>query len=40
MNKLVSGIVKGAIVGTIGFIVGVTIAEKNERKEASTQVAQ
>lgn len=39
MNKLVSGLVKGAIVATIGFIAGITIAEKSARKEEKELVA-
>ena len=33
MNKLVSGLVKSAIVAAIGFVAGITIAEKSARKE-------
>lgn len=36
MNKLVSGLVKGVIVAAVGFIAGITIAEKNDRKEAKS----
>ncbi len=39
MNKLVSGLVKGAIIACVGFIAGITIAEKNDRKEKETAKA-
>ena len=32
MNKLVSNLVKGAVITAVGFFVGVTVAEKNDRK--------
>jgi hypothetical protein len=34
MNKLVSGLVKGAVVAVVGFVAGIAIAEKSSRKEA------
>lgn len=33
MNKLVSGLVKGAIIATVGFFTGVVVAEKKDREE-------
>jgi len=39
MNKLVSGLVKGVVVAAVGFIAGITIAEKSTRKEEKELVA-
>ena len=40
MNKIVSGIIKGAIVATVGFVVGIAAAEKQSRKEAAIEIAK
>ena len=40
MGKFVTNIVKWTAIAAVGFICGVTIAEKNERKEAITVKAE